>query len=149
MLDKMNDIFRNNLQFKVLTFISLIALGFVSLGGTAFADVVSANPGDDIEFTFDQRATYSVKLRYWAQTTDKTAVAGTDYDKIDGWVEVEAGASQIKVKTKTYDNADATSSLDFDLELSDPQYYAYGEWKNATADDKLVQLYEAIGRIIY
>ena len=92
---------------------------------------------------------YNVKLRYWAKTTDGTAVADTDYDEIDGWVEVAVGATKFSVKTKTYNNADATSTLSFSLDLDDPQYYAYGEWKDISPDDKVTMFYDGTGRIIY
>ena len=143
---------RVNLQFKALTFISLITLGYISLlgGGVALAaDVVAVNPGDNIKFTFDTPVSYNVKLRYYAKTSDGTAVGGTDYDKIDGWVEVAIGTTQFSVETKTYNNADATKTLNFDLDLDNPQYDAYGEWKDISPEDKVIMSYGVTGRIIY
>ena len=140
---------RINLQFKVIALFSLIALGFVSLGGTAFADDVTVNPGDDIEWTFDQHA-LTVKLRYWAKTTDASAVAGTDYKKINGYVEVGAGKTEIKVKTETYENSNATDTLAFVVELVNPQYYDGSNWVDVPMSaSTITRAYNAGGEIYY
>ena len=144
---------RINLQFKVLTFICMIVLGYMFLGGGKTAlgfgsgNMVSVNPGYDIEWTFNQ-TNFSRKLRYWTETKDATAVAGTDYDKINGWVEVTSG-THFKIKTKTYNNANATSSLTFSVELRTPQYFFFGEWYDISAEDNVPLSYEGKGEIVY
>ena len=153
MLDKITNNFRINLQFKVIALISLIALGFASLGGgTAFAaagDDVTVDPGDDIEWTFNQHS-LNVKLRYWAKTRDGSAVAGTDYKKINGYVEVGVGKTEIKVKTETYENPNATDSLRFGVELVNPQYYDGSNWVDVPySASTITRGYHATGEIYY
>ena len=154
MLHKITDNVRingndNYLKSRVVTLLFLVALGFSLWGGRlAFADSAGANAGDDIEWIFDLRAG-NTKLRYWAKTTDGSAVAGTDYEKIEGWAEMTIGSSKIKVSTKTYENADATKTLHFSLSLDNPQWYDGSQWHNVTPQDRLPMTLSAGGDIYY
>ncbi len=141
---------RINLQFKAVALFSLIVLGFVSPpGGTAFADDVTVDPGDDINFVINQTGAYSVKLRYHAKSSDESAVAGVDYDSIDTHVEIAAGTSQLKVGTKTYENSDADGTLSFDVQFVNPQYYDGSNWINVQHPTTITMRYSATGRIYY
>ena len=145
-------------KLTVATLVFMIALGFGSLGGgTAFAQQtihsVTVNPGDDIKWTwaFSAGKRYGVKIRYWAKTIDSSAVAGTHYKQINGYMYIERGQNSFSVQTETYENDDATSEKYFKVELVNPQYDNGSVWVNIdhTVDIKFPQRWDGGGSILY
>ena len=103
--------------------------------GTANADIaesdaVTVSVSGDERVTEGDSATYTISLDSAASTsaitvdyttTDKTALAGTDYTAASGSVTIAAGQTSATVDVATTDNEDDEANRYFEFRMSNPQ----------------------------
>ena len=103
--------------------------------GTANADIaendaVTVSVSGDERVTEGDSATYTISLDSAASTqpitvdyitTDKTAVAGTDYTGASGTVTIPAGQTSATVTVATTENTDDEANSYFEFRMSNPQ----------------------------
>ena len=62
---------------------------------------------------------------------------------------IDAGNNEFSVQTETYENDDATGTLNFQVELVNPQYQDGNVWVNIDGSHKIQRRFHQQGHIYY
>jgi len=138
-----------------------IATGIALLGGGAvFAGKkplpepdATAVGGDAMQFKVELDATPNIAIRYDANTSDGTAISGTDYASVSGYVQFNSGDNIAYVSVDTYENSEYTTLtvVQFKLTLDNLKIAGQepGSWTPAAFAYDIPSKIELIGWIYH